>query len=242
MKAYQPLVLAVLLTQACKASSERVEPAGKSVEATGVEQPAQPSTRGCNTTVTGARTAIMLAERAKRAGGFPGQHEVEGPKALVEKGFLLSPMVPSQWPPTDCTIVFYVSETKVFVANSVHVFRAPVAARITIELDTGQTTLTEIEDAPGLGGELFHGGGGSVTAAHQEWVFDAVASSSLASPSPRAISRYKSWLQSEEYVAAALFVWHRDFFDFVVGEDEELLRQVEVNSRVPARRDHRPPH
>ncbi|NVB37440.1 hypothetical protein G6O69_06325 [Pseudenhygromyxa sp. WMMC2535] len=240
MMVHRHLAISVFLAAACT-SGDRAQPKASPVEVTEVEQPEEMPPKACNAAVPRPNTAIALAEEAKRAGGYPDQHEVDGPKAMVEEGFLLSPMVPTEWPPRNCTVVFYVSETRILQADSVHVMRSPVAARITVELDTGETSLTKIEDGPGFGGELAFGGGGPFAAKEQMWVFVAVTTSTESSPSPEELSRYKRWLEYEVYVAAALFRWHHEFFGLVAGADREFLERVEVKARPPRRQDHRPP-
>ncbi len=235
---------------ACTATSDRAErgAAGKQASAPPEHEGADghPIAR-CNEVVANAEKAVELAEEAKRAAGFPDEREDEGPKALVSEGFLISPMIPSQWPPSsDCSVVFYVFEAKLFVADSTHDRRDAVVARITLRLDDGEVDLDRV-DGPGLGGELPYGGGGSFAPDLQQWIFDAVATTAVPQSLPAEARAYRKWLRAEEYVAAALFVWHRDFFEFVVDGDEEVRRQVEVHTRSPpehrtdAEQNHTPP-
>lgn len=228
------VALAVLISSACTTTSEPGEPATNASSAnTNAKHEATepPASRSCNTGVADAQAAIDLAAQAKRAANFPDEHEVDGPKALAAEGYRLSPMFPPQWPPTDCAVIFYVFEVAQYVANNVHNRRGPVAARVTVRLDTQATELARLDNVPGLGGELPYGGGGAFPDDRQQWVFDAVASSTIPKP-PLDLVLYKEWLSAEEYVAAAVFVWHREFFDVVVGGDEDILREVEANTRT----------
>lgn len=189
-----------------------------------------PASQRCNLEVPDASAAIELAAEAKRAAGFPDAHDVSGAKTLAAEGFLLSPMFPPQWPASDCAVVFYVSETQLYLGGASHVMRNAVTARVTVRLDTGKSEVTTLEHAPSLGGSLRHGGG-VLRPDRQEWVFDAVAHSTVPEFADEVMS-YQNWLREEKYAAAALFVWHRAFFDFVVQEDAFLVKQAEANIRT----------
>lgn len=217
--------VAILALVACTSSTTPAteqRAAADPIEAT----PAQPSR--CNAKVADAAAAIALAEDAKRQAGFADVHEVDGPKARVSEGFLLSPMIPPQWPPVDCKVLFYVSKDEVVVGDSVHTHRDWVAVRIAVQLDTGAVALEVLEDVPVLGGWLPSGGGGTLEPARQQWVFEAVANSSTAEVASD-VEAYRTWLRSEEYVAVALYAWHREFFDAVVAGDEDIMRDVQAH-------------
>ena len=238
------VILGALLLGACKPSSEHTEPATTTTTIGSHPQPdtsphaIPPAPQPCKLAVPDAAAAVELAEQAKRAAGFPDIHRVDGPKTLTAEGFYLSPMVPLQWPSSQCSVIFYISEIHFFLADSPHIWCESVGAQITLQLDTGKYSLSGIEHAPSLGGSLIHGGGSPLAADLQQWVFEAVATSTVPVPS-KEIEHYKKWLKAEEQVASTLLVWHRAFFDFVVSDDPDIMRVVK--GQVQGREDVPPP-
>lgn len=188
----------------------------------------------CNDAVVDAAAAIELAESARRSAGFLDMGEVESPKKMITAGFLISPMVPSRWPASDCMLSFYVFKAEVYADNSVYFYRHPVTARIDIRLDTGAVDVVNLGDGPGAGGRILYPGM-LPRPDQQQWIFDVVVTSTVPE-SPGALTVYREWLHAEEFVAAALYVWHREFFEFVVRGDADIMREVEANTRPrPAR-------
>jgi hypothetical protein len=153
--------------------------------------------------------------------------DVESEKPMLTVGFFLSPMVPSQWPPSRCAVSFYVSKAGYYADNSVYHLRHPVAARVDVQLDTGAVRVVTLTNGPNHGG-MIPRGGGQLRPDQQQWIFDAVATATV-SEAPAELAYYHEWLATEEFVAAALYAWHREFFDFVVGDDVEIVRQAEAN-------------
>jgi hypothetical protein len=184
----------------------------------------------CNKAVADADAAIRLAEHAKRAAGYPDDFSVLD-EHVVERGFRLSPMVPLAWPEANCAVLFYVYEETSRVVADLSIYRGPLIARITVKLHDGGVVTTSIEDE-GLGlpsGHLSTFGAGSLEPRFQQPVFDVI----VGAADPRAheaFERYRDWLRQERFVATAIYVWHREFFDAVVGDDTQIRDSAKSRS------------
>jgi hypothetical protein len=143
----------------------------------------------------------------------------------------LMPATPPTWPDSDCRLVFYIFawfevEPKprdgLYWEDPLPYAWGGIEAKITVALDTGETVLEPVEGQPGKGNP--RRGTGPMPAADQQLVFDAVATGSPLSE--EAIHAYHEWFTRHPDASGIYWIWHRDFFDVVVGDDEELRTEI----------------
>ncbi|WP_052553106.1 hypothetical protein [Enhygromyxa salina] len=228
----KPWLPGLFCVVACTSTVDRPE----SAERDSISQVIEPSVPvpppRCNQAIADAENAIRLAEDARRAAGFadhvPSEHERH-----LDEGFRLSPMVPLAWPLVNCAVVFYVYSGTLPVVGDARGNRGPVVARITVKLDDGavETKLFHERELMALSGGLPRFGSGSLDSEFQQPVFEAVIGAAVPHLS-EALAAYRSWLQEERYMAAVLYIWHREFFDAVVGDDEALRQDVEYEAAI----------
>jgi hypothetical protein len=219
-------VLVLLLLLACTRSSEPA--VGSADEPTQpVPPPAKPRLH-CNRAVADVEAAIARASTLLPAPSSTGLAR-EWKDETIE--LWLMPAVPPSWPVGDCRLVFYVFawcevEPKprdgLYWEDPLPYAWGGIEAKITVALDSGEAVLEPVEGRPG--GVNPRHGTGPMPVTDQQLVFDAVATNSALSE--EAIRAYHEWFTRHPYASAIFWIWHRDFFDAVVGDDESLRTEI----------------
>jgi hypothetical protein len=230
------LVILPALSLACTRSSEPV--ATNTDDARARQDPSSTQTHApiaetrppppCNLAVADIHAAI---ERAKAVLPAPGSTQLT--HACVDKRIelWLMPVVPSTWPATDCRLDFYVfawfeiepkSQQAIVWNEPLPYAWCGITSKITVALDTGATAIEPVDRQPGRGNPRH--GTGPMPPAQQQLVFDAVATSSMLSA--EGVAAYHEWFTNHPEASAIYWIWHRGFFDAVVGGDAELRTEI----------------